>query len=461
MNKIMSKLVVSILALAVAATLTATASYAWLTIAGAPEVDGIQVNIGGSNTIMVAPDMVYTGEDGTVYHYPGSFGQTLNFTNYDTYDYLENLIGLSPVSTCDGVHWFLPEYYSTEDAEVRNGMAFDGQMKPPSQFDVDTSLEFANQAQAQSDTLEGHYIYLDFWVVSPAPSYKLRVSTGDQYDDSGSYVISLMEPVEVDQDGDAQNDRYELAPADETAVSSVRLGFLVNLDWAKYEDVTYYASKSRDAQTYTRLLGQYQEPGEALEQYADAQNRFTIYEPNGDLHPAGNETEGAYYRITKPLGLVDGQVLERNISSILTVQKKSTWDLASNNLETKLAQEFQTAIVGTSFDTDATAELFSYFYNTRLQGQLDAYMTRGRFIKSTASLYAAADPITGIVAQDALALRNTAGATDDVYITTLHKDIPQRIRLFIWVEGQDADCENHVSDANLAVNIEFAGSNEK
>lgn len=459
MNKIMSKLIVSVLALAIAATLTATASYAWLTIAGAPEVNGIQVNIGGSDTIMIAPDMVYTAQDGTVSHYPGSFVRNLNFSNFDTYDYLDGVAGLSPVSTSDGVYWFLPEYYSKEDTAVQNGLAFDGQMKPYGQFEMDTTLKSANQTQIGSDNPEGHYVYLDFWVVSPAHNYELRVSTGDQYDNSGSYVISLMEPVEADKDGDEQTDSYVLQPADDTAVSSIRLGFLVNLDWAKYQDVTYYATHSADAKKYTKLMGQYQEPGESLTQYADAQNRFTVYEPNGDLHPADKEN-GAYYRITKPLGLVSGEVVQQNIGSILTVQTNSTWDLASNNLETKLAQEFQAAIIGTSFESNAAAQLFSYFYNSRLQGQLDAYMTRGRFIKNTAALYASADPLTGIVDQNAAAMRNTAGATDDVYIVTLQKNIPQRIRMFIWLEGQDADCSNHSSNSNLAVNIEFAGSNE-
>ena len=458
MKKIVSKLIVSVLALAIAATLTATASYAWLTIAGAPEVDGIQVNIGGSNTIMVAADMVYTAADGTVIHYPGSFGQNLNFTHYDTYDYLEAVTALSPVSTSDGVHWFLPEYYSSNDTAVQNGFAFDGQMKPFSQFTVDTTLASANLSQIESADPEGHYVYLDFWVVSPAPSYDLRVSTGDQYDNSGSYVISLMEPVETDRDGDGQMDSYVLSPADNTAVSSVRVGFLVNEDWAKYQDVTYYATHSSDADTYTKLLGQYQEPGEPLTQYADAQNRFTIYEPNGNLHPGDN---GTYYQITTPLDLVNGEVVQQNISDILTVQTTSTWDLAANNMETRLAQEFQTAIIGKNFESDAAAELFSYFYNNRLQGQLDAYLTRGRFIKRTAALYASVDPLTGTVAPDTAALQNTAGATDDVHIVTLHKNIPQRIRMFIWLEGQDADCCNHSSSASFAVNIEFAGSSKE
>ena len=43
MKKTLSKLIVSMMALIVAATLAVVSTYAWLTISGAPEVDGIQV----------------------------------------------------------------------------------------------------------------------------------------------------------------------------------------------------------------------------------------------------------------------------------------------------------------------------------------------------------------------------------------------------------------------------------
>ena len=52
----------------------------------------------------------------------------------------------------------------------------------------------------------------------------------------------------------------------------------------------------------------------------------------------------------------------------------------------------------------------------------------------------------------------TAGATDDVIIVDLQKDVPQRIRMFVWVEGQDVDCTNVLADAGLMINLELAGS---
>lgn len=460
MNKIMTKLIAAILALAVAASLAVVSSYAWLTISGAPEVNGVQVNIGGSNTIMVAADMVYVAQDGTVCHYPGQFGEDLDFSEYDTYRYLRDLAALSPVSTSDGVYWFLPEYYTSEDASVQSGLEIDGQIKDISDFSVDTTLAGSNQSKDSSSGLKGHYVYVDFWVVSPADGYKLRVSTGDPDSYSGSYVINLMDPAEVDTDGDDINDAYGLQATDQTAAASVRVGFLVNSDWAKYTDIIQYANSESYSGTYTKLVGQYQEAGESLASYSAADNRFTIYEPNGDLHP-GSEESSLYYQITSPLGMENGQIVEKNISSILTVQTSSTWNLAENGTETMLEQEFQTAILGTEFGSRTALELKTYFYTQRLQGQLAAYLTQGRFIKSTQALYDAADSLTGRITQDYAALNNTAGATEDVYITVLQKNVPQRIRMFIWLEGQDEDCSNHSTASTIAVNIELAGSNQE
>ena len=68
MRKIVAKLIISIAALTVSATLVGMFSYAWLTMSGAPEVDGIQINVGGSNTIMVAADISVKNDNGTVSH---------------------------------------------------------------------------------------------------------------------------------------------------------------------------------------------------------------------------------------------------------------------------------------------------------------------------------------------------------------------------------------------------------
>ena len=458
MKKTMSKLIISMMALIVAAALAVVSSYAWLTISGAPEVDGIQVNIGGSNTIMVAADMTVTGADGTVHHYPGTFGQELKFSQHETYAYLSGLSGLMPVSTSDGVHWILPAYYTEEDSRVQNGLAVEGQIKEITDFELDRTLARANLPDTEESTgLDGHYIYLDFWVVSPADGYKLRVSTGNESEDSGSFVISLPEPAEADSDQDGKADHYVLQNVDETGAAAVRVGFLVNQEFAKFDDRSHYYSSDTYDSRYTHLMGQYQEPGEDVLLYQAAQNRFTIYEPNADSHPL--VLDGDYW-ITSPLGYRDGTLAETDIRNILTVQKTNSWHTGSNGTETLLEQEFKTAMIGSTFKEDAGDEMSYEFFETRLQGLLNRYVRRGFFAKSTEDLYRAANG-AGIVSQERLAFKDTATATDDVYITTLQKDVPQRIRMFIWLEGQDADCANHALSSTFAVNIELAGSNNQ
>lgn len=332
MNRLVAKLIASVLTLTVAATLVAMTSYAWMTISGAPEINGIQISIGGSNTIMVAADMTVVNEDGSVSHYPGAFGETLDFSKYATYDYIKELAGLLPVSTADGVNWVLPDYYDETDAEVQNGLAMEGQIKAPEDFFVDDSLSSANLTpQALSNTTTGHYVYLDFWVVSPADNYALRVSTGNEQEQSGSFVISRMEPV-AGEDG-----VYTLTPVDETAAASVRIGFLLNQDFASSEDVRNYTGSGSYDNRYTRLIGKYQEPGVA----ATLQNTFTIYEPNGDLHE-----DNAHYSITQPLGIVDGRVHPVSVEDRLSVQLASRWKQAHNGLSSLLEQEFTTAVFG-------------------------------------------------------------------------------------------------------------------
>ena len=142
------------------------------------------------------------------------------------------------------------------------------------------------------------------------------------------------------------------------------------------------------------------------------------------------------------------------------MQKTNGWLTGSNGTETLLEQEFKTAMIGATFKADAQAEVGYQFFETRLQGLLNRYVRRGWFAKSTAELYRAAGNM-GIVSQENLAFKDTATATDDVYITTLQKDVPQRIRMFIWLEGQDADCANHTLASTFAVNIELAGSNNQ
>lgn len=445
MKKTMTKLIASVLSLIVAAALAVVASFAWLTISAEPEVGGIEIRVSGDTTILMAADIVVQNSDGTVSHYPGNFSRTLSFSDYDTYDYITDLAPLTPVSTTDGVHWVLADYYTASDLAVQQGMAVVGQLKKNSELPVDTSLHSANLTESQAEERTGSYVYVDFWVVSPGDDYELRVSTGDTQSNSGSFLISSMDAV---RDGEG----YALTAGDDSAAASARVGFLVNYDWSPYRDTRLYLGSDAYDDSYTHLRGAYQEPGQSLDSFSAAQNTFTIYEPNGDLHPDGSTG----YKITKPLGLYDEGIYPSDISQRLTVQLTNHWKPAQQGQQTMLEQEFTAATIGHS-DLSSPEAALDYFYNQRLQGMFTPYVDRGLFVNSTQALYADADA-NGLVAQDSIALRTADTATDEVVITTLQKNIPQRIRMFIWLEGQDADCVNHEAASGFILSLELAGS---
>ena len=188
--------------------------------------------------------------------------------------------------------------------------------KEVSDFTVDSELAYANIPAAEMEEInDGHYIYLDFWVVSPGGDYKLRVSTGMEDLDGGSFVISLLE-LEEDASG------WSLREGQSDIASAVRVGFLANDLLVIDESMQRYTNSKYYDGRFSRLKGFYQEPNTGTI-YSD-HNRFTIYEPNADYHPTDASVDGCYVE-TKPLGLVDGQITEVRTQNRLTVQKKTTF----------------------------------------------------------------------------------------------------------------------------------------
>ena len=432
MKKVYTKLFITVISLLVSSTMVISVSYAWLVLSKSPAVNGISVMIGGGKTILLAADMTatVTDEEGNtqVVHYPGKFSDNLNFSSCDTYSYLNECSGLTPVSTADGRYWMIPEYDE------------DGELLPVEQFTVDDQLSFANRNEG------GCYMYLDFWVVSPGSAYDLHVST-DKQTLQGSYFIELPDVKSV-QDGG-----FTLANPQGIVPASARVGFLVSGEKADSADMTAYLESADYDDRYSGLLGVYQEPGQKTDPVQ--MTSFTIYEPNGMLHPSAAIEEGSY-QITQPLGYepFTQQIQERDISDYLTVQKESSWKETETGLQ--LEQIFKAAIIDKTGLTAVKAK--DYFYRTVLQGQVSPYLSTGLFIKDTEALYSAAPD--GCVSPSAVEGVRTAGASDGAVIARLERNAPQRIRMYVWLEGQDADCQNAsiVSASQMALKIELAGS---
>ena len=451
MSKIQIKLITVALALVLSVSVVVASSYAWLVLSANPVATGIQVAIGGGNTILVAPDVTVVGEDGTVFHYPGAFSDSMNFATQSAYSYLNEIGNLNPVSTVNGIDWILPAYYSGADPEVQQGSIPSGTLKDITEFYVDSELAHANLSADQKDAIhEGHYVYLDFWVASPGGDYKLRVSTGVNEPDGGSFVIDLQEP---EQTGTG----YTLKNTEGSAASTVRIGFLANDLILTDNSMALYANSAAYDERFNCLKGMYLEPNTGTI-YSDA-NRFTIYEPNGDYHPSGAALDGTYVE-TKPLAYVQGQILEQRTKGNLTVQKKSTWKVAEIGSETTaIEQRFQTGLFAGTWNDLDTEEMADAFYSKYLQGQISPYVQTGAFVQNTGNLYTNLSYYRDAVPAEELE-KETRGATDDVYIIELERNVPQRIRLFIWIEGQDVDCVDSVSSSRFAVNIELASGDE-
>lgn len=462
MRKIQIKFIAVILTLTLSVSVVVASSYAWMVLSSSPAVAGIQVGIGGGNTVLIAPDIRVEAADGSVYHYPGRFTDHMNFHQQEAYEYLQELGHLNPVSTVNGVEWILPSYYSGSDIEVQQGRIPGGILKDITDFTVDRELRYANLSTEEEDKIDkGHYVYLDFWVAAPAEGYKLRVSTDVNALDGGSFVIDLPQPVPTESG-------YTLEAPAGSAASAVRVGFLANDLNVTDDTMAQYVSSPYFDDRYTHLKGFYQEPDAGYYMTIDG-NRFTIYEPNGDAHPAYPEVDGLYVE-TKPLGLENGEIAEKQARSgreeLLTVQRRSSWltptgtASATGSGDTALEQRFQTALAAGSpggWDADKIADAF---YGGYLQGQIAPYVKKGGFVSETENLYSALTTGKVSLEETATGINADAGATDDVYIIELERNVPQRIRMFIWLEGQDMDCIEQIASACFAVNIELACGDE-
>lgn len=442
MKKSLMKLSAAAILAVIAMVVSVVATFAWYTVSTKGEVGGMQLNIGGSHTIQIAADIAMTTENGMV-HYPAVFSDSINFSRIPSYDYLKEIVSLTPVSTADGIHWFFPAADEAEGQNILSG------------YLMDDTYSYANLSQLPADdSVHGSYVMVDFWVMSPTDC-SLRVSYGDG--DNGTYVVGLPYPEK------GTNGTYEMDAPDALLPACVRVGFLADTRPADEASLRAYMASAAFDDDVFRLKGVY---GEAGEDWDYMSSPFTVFEPSGDVHSGesvySQTPDGSIYRPcvdgtyvkTYPIGYVDGQAQPVDITHRTTVQTATQWLEEGEDL--LIQQLFQTYMLGESQDADAQ-DLFSEFCSKYLGYRCDSYVEKGAFIKQTGALnqMCGDDGTTSVEDFDALV---RAGATDDVVIVELEHNVPQRIRMFVWVEGQDVDCANVLASSGLMINLELAGS---
>jgi hypothetical protein len=155
------------------------------------------------------------------------------------------------------------------------------------------------------------------------------------------------------------------------------------------------------------------------------------------------ECKDGTYTVTSPIGYNEDnkKAVLADVGSKLVVQEKNTWKTGSESLGNLFQTFWQSK---QTEDGTYTAEALEKAFYERYQSQLPNYLTPGLFYGD------ASDP------QNA-----TKTAVRDRAIVKLQKNVPQRIRMFIWLEGQDVDCVREAAMERFALGLEFAGSTDE
>lgn len=94
---------------------------------------------------------------------------------------------------------------------------------------------------------------------------------------------------------------------------------------------------------------------------------------------------------------------------------------------------------------------FGYVPTPSIDGT-GALVDESRLILQTSSSWTEADPVErGVV------IRELGEFVTDPYLFTLEGDDMVRIDLYVWLEGQDADCTNVISQAQIMASVQFSG----
>lgn len=424
-RQIYARLVSAVFSLVIAAVLAVSATYAWMTLSTKPALSGAGITVGGSDFLLLAPDVTETqtvGDNTAVYHYPGAFSPYLGFTEFPAGK-------LTPVSTADGVNWIFK--YRKADALPDAGGSYSVEDYV---YEVDSSLSRACEES-------GGYIYFDFWAVSPTANATVRLSRGGSYSRSG-------------QSGNATGTSALCLPFDasgntaSTALDScLRVGFLTNELYIPDDDALAYTHSDEFDSAYTRLKGRLKEKGGSSGQPLSS---FAIYEPNAGSDDGDG---GMSYHFTNPLGFADG--VSQTAENVAALDNGPGHELFRDNLTVGLASGWRPDNSNSTVRQDYTGWLNLSGGTGSLSGylgmrkDLSSYIEPGMFIKSTQALYQ----------HDFSGSLESAGATGDVAVFTLEKNVPQRIRVFVWIESEDGDLPSSFDgNAYIVLNLEFAGA---
>ena len=459
------KIYYGLIILILIALISVIGSLAWFTLSTSPELSDVSVNFMTTEAVRI--------------------GTTNDLSDYNFYKEIQisnDMAGLKPISTVDGINWFVCKYdvdgnVLSKDKAEDLGISQYEYLKFPLGGNL-TKEDETNNLQATSDSNiqvsaadYGYYIYKDIYLLSP---HGCEIYLVNPYSVDGMEVGKIegtfVKTYKIEDN--------EIKLIDGGADTSIRLGF-------KNLGQVYSASSIPNNATPNKYSNEVS--GEKLIYTDDINEDFIILEPNADMRYRENRLEsntGVYvdtfslgetvqnqsqsynqlsgYIQTYPIRINEELVDEaesidtsKSINSIkeelsridgspnildensLIVQSKSLWN-SSENIDD---------INEVSFSRLGKFRSGNEFYTNYRNDNTTEYTISN--IENTSVTSGFTDANNNIIDNQV-----------PIAITKLTAGIPNKVRVYIWVEGQDVDCWNEIISDKIMISLEFVTNEE-
>lgn len=332
---------------------------------------------------------------------------------------------LRPISTSDLEHWYLAEY--DELGSVT------GLTKVPLESVGNVNRYDPDPDPYDKDIPANHVYYYDLWIRTKNQTTDYGLHLNNPIDEANDFETLFGTYVLPGVQWDSSINKATIPEAGYDAATCIRVGFLF---YEPLDDISHEIN-----------------PTTATESDAETVREFWIYEPNCDSRAPSfkkynigednsylSQREVAYIKTEDGVkkvkeheespqsGWVDTILPEYegedeqpgfvSVSDRTIRQLTSSWDLS------KIAEKKQTDPI-TSRDIEVIGK---FIHNNPEQSDRAGY--------------------EGIDTPEMAVLRH--GANDQ-------PGLPQHVRVFIWLEGQDIDCWNSSMSGPMAINLEFRG----
>ncbi len=437
------KLVITAAALLLSFVLLVSASLAWYSISTAPEISGLSVTLFTDIALQVSDD----GKN---------FDQSINLSEEFKY-----YAGLKPVSTVDGVNWFIAEYDEN------------GALLPPSEFTLDNNLTYANKAVYKQDAdgnytvklngaeymeadQQGYYVYTDIWLQT---DYDYDVNVTLSAPDLTKNNLEAWEKDERNDHG-AKYGSYALAEyvldgekvvsIDNNVQNAIRVGFLIqekdeNNNVTSSRFVIYEPNADRRSEIELKPT---EDDGVANDHYIDGfEISGVTVDTEGNVTSASNYKNDAYIP-TYPIGILKDENGNTTYGRVDIANEDLIIQFASQWKEDSLIEALKSGLKPNSNDILSFGKFVKNSADVTDRSKLNSF---GIYDFEEEGKALSADQKDLASSSIIVKLR---GKTTDENGNEIHH--PTKIRMFIWIEGQDVDCWNDIADGSFYINLEFA-----